>query len=516
MLPVTGESEAAVDVAIRVPGLREAAYAAMPPPPPRTHPPDPPIRCGFGAAGTSAARFVTLPSTDPLRPERTTTELRCSAPPCMRFECIGTVEITIALNGFDHTGFTPPLLFQFRNEFGLHVWGCDASNASRAIGAPAHVCGEAVVQRAATLGSEQHELAEIRSRRAAQLSTEAAPSAAMTAEILARREADRAITSWELAQARRDDAIAAASARAAAERLADADAALAAWDAVATVARLPLAGRAHVAIDPLDKRLYWVGADGALRRAHFGPAAQLGATQALGHAGTDAAGLHLHRPSARLYWTAREDDGSTAVWRAYLDGGRRERLLSGMPAQTRVLASTASADGTLLAVFIAVAQPANASLLVHLEEKASARDATPASTSIVTLLRDVAPTAVAVHGDHFYLTVASAQAVRRCSLDSLSCVTLHTATLPWGVPSSRPSAPAGLALDPTAGAGLAWADAGARRLFHSTPNGSATRALWWTAYEPLGVTLGFDGPPAALRPVASPTVAAITPLGGPR
>ena len=89
------------------------------------------MRCKFGEAGTSPATLVTVPSSDPLRPERTHVELRCRAPSCMRAACIGTVEVTVALNGHDYTGFAPPLLYSYRNEFVLHAWGCAASNETR-------------------------------------------------------------------------------------------------------------------------------------------------------------------------------------------------------------------------------------------------------------------------------------------------------------------------------------------------------------------------------------------------
>ena len=39
----------------------------------------------------------------------------------MRAACIGTVEVTVALNGHDYTGFAPPLLYSYRNEFVLHA-----------------------------------------------------------------------------------------------------------------------------------------------------------------------------------------------------------------------------------------------------------------------------------------------------------------------------------------------------------------------------------------------------------
>ena len=44
------------------------------------------------------------------------------------------------------------------------------------------------------------------------------------------------------------------------------------WDSIATVARLPLAGRSQLAVDTLDKRIYWAeqGSNGAaLYRARY-------------------------------------------------------------------------------------------------------------------------------------------------------------------------------------------------------------------------------------------------------
>ena len=53
-------------------------------------------RCRFGVAGSSAAYTTKIPSADPLRPELSQIELRCRAPPCMQWGCLGTVEVTLA------------------------------------------------------------------------------------------------------------------------------------------------------------------------------------------------------------------------------------------------------------------------------------------------------------------------------------------------------------------------------------------------------------------------------------
>jgi len=70
------------------------------------------LRCRFGLAGHTSGRLVTARSTDVLRPAATRVELACTAPVCMRVECQGTVEVTVAMNGIDYTRFQPPALFQ--------------------------------------------------------------------------------------------------------------------------------------------------------------------------------------------------------------------------------------------------------------------------------------------------------------------------------------------------------------------------------------------------------------------
>ena len=102
-------------------------------------------------------------------------------------------------------------------------------------------------------------------------------------------------------------------------------------------------------------------------------------------------GLMLHGPSARLYWTAQGASGGYEVRRAFLDGSVEEVVLADVPPQTRAHAATLSADGLLSSVYIGVAQPGNASLLLQVEAKEHVTDVAPSSTTLVTLLRDVAP-----------------------------------------------------------------------------------------------------------------------------
>ena len=224
------------------------------------------------------------------------------------------------------------------------------------------------------------------------------------------------------------------------------------------------------------------------------------------------------------------ESGGYDVRRAYLDGQGEEVLLSGMPPQTRVHAAALSANGLLSTVYIGVSQPGNASLLLYVEAKEATKDAYVSNTSLVTLLRDVAPTALTQHGSYFYYSIAVAQAIRRCDLNGRHCITVHStardrnreaiggvAALPWIVPPrAGVGAPAGLSLDPTGGSyGLVWVDQLADRVFRSTPNGSDPEALWWPRYHPVGVELSVEGAAAEAPQRATPTIFAITPLGGP-
>ena len=130
----------------------------------------------------TAGSLLRVPSSDPLHPEAWHIELHCAAPPCMRAECVGTVELTVATNGVDFTGGTPPLLFAFSREFPLHVWGCapptvDVSNASQYYAPPGGApCDGAILQRVKTLTGEQHALAVTRQAQRATLLGDARPA----------------------------------------------------------------------------------------------------------------------------------------------------------------------------------------------------------------------------------------------------------------------------------------------------------------------------------------------------
>lgn len=498
--PISGDSEAQVEVSMRVNGLDNYEGGER--------------RCRFGVAGSSAAYTTKIPSADPLRPELSQIELRCRAPPCMQWGCLGTVEVTLALNGMDYTGFSPPLLFQYRNEFSMHVWGCDgtalASNDSKA-------CGTAVIQRATALSSKQLNLAVERAALEEALDREAKPARIAADALLSAREADRHSTSWQLRQARRDAHIAATREREVEQALNRTATELADWSKETTVARISLTTRSHLELDALDKRVYWIS-EGALFRARFGPNAVVSSPQKLLELGPAPAGLVLHRVSGRLYWTAQGRNGGYEVRRADLDGSNEELLLADMPMQTRVHAGAISADGTLSTAYVGVSQPGNASLLLIVEQKALAMDANPLNHTLVTLLRGVAPTALVQYGRHFYYTVAVAQAIRRCELDGSNCINVLStanADLPWTRPPTARASPAGLSIDPTGALGLAWADPSTMRVFHSSVNGSATRPLWWPDYRPMNVYLSTEGMPADLAALPPPTLLAVVPSGGP-
>lgn len=518
--PVTGFSEEAVEVTIYAAGLQVQ------------HAP-PGYRCQFGVAGTSPAHLVTVPSSDPLRPELSHIELRCHTPPCMQWGCIGTVEVTVALNGMDYTSFDPPLLYRYHNEFILHAWGCERSNnsigsssdggssTSATASATSLDCGTAVVQRAMSTSDAQLQLSMRSERLATELEGWARPRRENAAALLATREADRASTSWELQQAHRDLNLAVANELAVSERLNSTLEQLASWDASATVARVPIAARDLLAIDALDKRIYWVH-EGTLWRAHYQPGAILGPRQRLLAVSPTMAGLLLCRPSAQLYWTAQsETDGSSyEVRRVHLTGAGEEVLLASMPPQTRAYDAALSSDGLLSVVYVGVSQPGNASLLLVMDVKDSSSASAWANRSIITLLRDIAPTALAQHGTHFYFSVAVTQSIRRCNLDGSDCVNLHSTALAHGsaephqLPQQR-SYPTGLSLDPVGVHGLAWADPLANRVFMSATNGSGAVALWLPSYVPQAVELSTEGPLEIDHTPTPPVLLAVSPIGGP-
>ena len=376
-------------------------------------------------------------------------------------------------------------------------------------------------------------------RAAGALASRVRPARLAAEDLVASRAADRASTSWELDQARaRRARVARADERALLDDLNRTQTRLDDWRAVATVARLTGAavGRGDVAIDPLDKRIYWLAGGATLLRARYGPGGIRGGSDGNGgngggtstetlvaEAGPAASSLFVHRPSGSVYWTAQGAGGSTyEVRRAHLDGSAEEVVLSGMPPQTRVVEAHVSALGTLSAAYISVAQPGNASLLLLVEAKGSAADASPSNRSVATLLRDVAPTAVAQHRDAFYMTVSVARAIRRCALDGSACVNIHSTQphadrLPWVVRPRR-SAPARLSLASTRHRGelLAWADAAADRVFLSSDNGSHPVPLWWPDdYHPTGAVLSVEGAAPPPPPPRAPVLVAVRPLGGP-
>ena len=87
--------------------------------------------------------------------------------------------------------------------------------------------------------------------------------------------------------------------------------------------------------------------------------------------------------------------------------------------QVRVVGATLAPSGLLGAVYVAVAQPGNASLLQVLERRDDAADAAPREVRVVTLLRGVAPSALAAHSSYVYFTVGVARAVRLSPASSI-------------------------------------------------------------------------------------------------
>jgi hypothetical protein len=469
--PLFGGTEEEVEVAILAPDLVEAAQvfaeesaaptnedgasnfneSAAPP----SQAPDADegslLRCRFGLAGNSPARLVLVPSADPLRPDRSRLEMRCRAPRCMRSECMGSVELTVALNGIDYTGFTPPVLFQYRNEFLVHVWGCHhtaggpataSAGAAGAAGA-GHACaGGAVVQRARDLSDLQTRLVARREAMLEELTQGAEPARRAAAAALEATLADRASRSWEIVQAQATAARAAARERTARVKYEAAAEALAAWEAEMTVLRaLPIDGRSHLAMDTLDKRVY-VLRSGLLRRYRFAdaPGARIAggrvttqpeeAADALANAvwlegipvGAQADSLFLHRPTARLYWTAIAPGGGCKIERSFLDGRGCEVVLSSLLRGSRAVGAVVSAEGLVHAAYVSVRQPGNASLLMVAEEKSHATDANPLRVSVLTIRRGIAPSALMTFGPHLFYSVTASRAIYRCGLDGSECI----------------------------------------------------------------------------------------------
>ena len=395
-----------------------------------------------------------------------------------------------------------------------------------------------------TLTGEQHALAVTRQAQRATLLGDARPARdAATAHSVAVK-ADPGSRSWEIAQAERDADTAVAAEAAAAAALEATEASLAAWAEEATVARVAVAAKDLVAIDALDKRIYWVDR-GTLWRTRYGPGgAHVGTAEPLLEPGV-ARALYLHRPTARLYWTAHGAHG-WAVRRAYLDGEVDEEVphLNGLSPHARVLCATIGGNGTLSVVYVAVATPGNASLVALVERKNSSADAAPAEVSVRTILKKVAPTALAVAGGYLYFTLAVNQQIRRCELDGTRCALLHSFAdaedLPWA--PRQPPPPADGAAPPADAAAVALAErhalhppralgrrrrrrrsrrrsrprVGRRRRAARAPFGPqrlGRELLWWAPYEPVGVDLdGIGAPPSAAA--AAPRILALEPRGG--
>ena len=300
--------------------------------------------------------------------------------------------------------------------------------------------------------------------------------------------------------------------------------ALLAWEQEVTVARVPVAGSGLLAIDVRDKQVYYASR-GGIHRAHYAPGAVLTPAERILSLGT-ISGLYLHEETARLYWVAQSGAGSE-VRRSYLDGTQQELVLDSLPRQSRVVAAAIGGAGRLSTVYVAVSQPGNASLLLYLEAKTRASDETPARVVVSTLLRGVAPTALVVHGDHFFYTVAVSRSLHRCELDGTDCVTLQSSVdsrpLPWfsvdysnTTAPSTASAPAGLSIDKAGAHGLVWIDSAARRVVRSTLNGSSAEALWWTRITPEAVKLYYEAPATdGLDLPPRPLLLGLQPLGGP-
>ena len=82
---------------------------------------------------------------------------------------------------------------------------------------------------------------------------------------------------------------------------------------------------------------------------------------------------------------------------------RRRGRRGGAPPQRALaararLCATIGGNGTLSVVYVAVATPGNASLVALVERKNSSADAAPAEVSVRTILKKVAPTALARRG----------------------------------------------------------------------------------------------------------------------
>jgi len=309
--------------------------------------------------------------------------------------------------------------------------------------ASAGAAGGAVVQRARTTSDLQTRLVARREAMLEELTQGAVPARRVAAPALETTLADRASRSWEIVQVQ-----AATAARAAAREHPErvkyeaAAEALAAREAEMTVLRtLPIEGHSHLAIDTLGKRVY-VLHSGLLRRYRFAdaPGARIGggpvttqpeeAADALANTvwlegipvGAQSDSPFLHRPTARLYWTALAPGGGCKIERSFLDGRGCEVVLSSLLRGSRAVGAVVSAEGLVHAAYVSVRQPGNASLLMVAEEKSHATDANPLRVSVLTIRRGIAPSALMTFGPHLFYSVTASRAIYRCGLDGSECI----------------------------------------------------------------------------------------------
>jgi len=204
---------------------------------------------------------------------------------------------------------------------------------------------------------------------------------------------------------------------------------------------LPIEGHSHLAIDTLGKRVY-VLHSGLLRRYRFAdaPGARIGggpvttqpeeAADALANTvwlegipvGAQSDSPFLHRPTARLYWTALAPGGGCKIERSFLDGRGCEVVLSSLLRGSRAVGAVVSAEGLVHAAYVSVRQPGNASLLMVAEEKSHATDANPLRVSVLTIRRGIAPSALMTFGPHLFYSVTASRAIYRCGLDGSECI----------------------------------------------------------------------------------------------
>ena len=379
---------------------------------------------------------------------------------CMRSECMGSVELTVALNGIDYTGFTPPVLFQYRNEFLVHVWGCHHMAGGPAT-ASAGAAGGAVVQRARNTSDLQTRLVARREAMLEKLTQGAVPARRVAAPALETTLADRASRAGEIVQVQAATAArAAARERPARVKYEAAAEALAAREAEMTVLRtLPIEGHSHLAMDTLGKRVYVL---------HWGLLANTVWLEGI-PVGAQSDSPFLHRPTARLYWTAlAPGGGGCKIERSFLDGRGCEVVLSSLLRGSRAVGAVVSAEGLVHAAYVSVRQPGNASLLMVAEEKSHATDANPLRVSVLTIRRGIASSALMTFGPHLFYSVTASRAIYRCGLDGSECILIVRGDVGMASGAAAVAVPAGFSLDhassrylPELRAGAVAADRGA-------------------------------------------------------